>query len=73
MNAILQTLGVNDLNGVAIYAVQSDGTLDSNYKLGTTDGSGIVVDGKERFDAEYDEYSEQSLTDIEGNTNYSLW
>ena len=38
VNAILGTLGVESLDDVAIYAVQSNGTLDSNYKLGTTDG-----------------------------------
>ena len=36
--AILTKLGVTSLNDVTIYAVQSDGSLDDNYKLGTTDG-----------------------------------
>ncbi|MBQ6751740.1 MAG: hypothetical protein IJR02_13375 [Bacteroidaceae bacterium] len=36
--AILTKLGVESLKDVTIYAVQSDGSLDSNYKLGLTDG-----------------------------------
>ena len=36
--AILAELGAESLNDVTVYAVQSDGTLDDNYKLGTTDG-----------------------------------
>ena len=36
--AILGTLGAGSLDEVMIYAVQSDGSLDDNYKLGTTDG-----------------------------------
>lgn len=36
--AILSKLGVESLDDVTIYAVQPDGTLDDNYKLGTTDG-----------------------------------
>jgi len=36
--AILAKLEVASLNDVTIYAVQSDGSLDDNYKLGTTDG-----------------------------------
>ena len=36
--SILTELGAESLNDVTIYAVQSDGTLDDNYKLGTTDG-----------------------------------
>ena len=36
--AILQTLGAASLNDVTIFAVQPDGALDDNYKLGTTDG-----------------------------------
>jgi hypothetical protein len=36
--AILATLEVSSLNDVTVYAVQSDGSLDDNYKLGTTDG-----------------------------------
>jgi hypothetical protein len=36
--AILTTLGVESINDLAIFAVASDGTLDDNYKLGTTDG-----------------------------------
>ena len=36
--AILTKLGVTSLNDVTIYAVQTDGSLDDNYKLGTTDG-----------------------------------
>ena len=35
---ILSTLGVAELSDVKIYAVQSDGSLDDNYQLGTTDG-----------------------------------
>lgn len=38
MADILETLGVDFVNEVDIYAVQSDGSLDNNYKLGTTDG-----------------------------------
>lgn len=38
MNEILGTLGIEGIEGLTIYAVQSDGTLDPNYKLGTTDG-----------------------------------
>ena len=36
--AILTKLGVASLDDVTIYAVQSDGSLDDNYKLSTTDG-----------------------------------
>jgi hypothetical protein len=36
--SILAELGAESLNDVTVYAVQSDGTLDDNYKLGTTDG-----------------------------------
>ena len=36
--AILAKLEVASLNDVTIYAVQSDGSLDDNYKLSTTDG-----------------------------------
>ena len=36
--AILSTLEAASLSDVDIYAVQSDGSLDDNYKLGTTDG-----------------------------------
>ena len=36
--AILAELGAESLNDVTVYAVQSDGTLDDSYKLGTTDG-----------------------------------
>ncbi len=35
--SILTTLGVSTLNDLTIYAVQSDGSLDDNYKLGGTD------------------------------------
>ena len=38
MNEILGILGIEGIEGLTIYAVQSDGTLDKNYKLGTTDG-----------------------------------
>lgn len=38
VTGILSALGVESLDGVTIYAVQPDGTLDDNYKLGTTDG-----------------------------------
>ena len=34
--AILAELGAESLNDVTVYAVQSDGTLDDNYKLGGT-------------------------------------
>ena len=36
--SILSTLGVESISDLAIFAVGSDGTLDDNYKLGTTDG-----------------------------------
>ena len=36
--AILAKLEVTSLDDLTIYAVQSDGSLDDNYKLGTTDG-----------------------------------
>jgi len=36
--AILAKLGVESLDDITIFAVRSDGTLDDNYKLGTTDG-----------------------------------
>ncbi len=36
--AILAELGVPSLDAVVIAAVQPDGTYDTNYKLGTTDG-----------------------------------
>ena len=36
--AILAALGEESLDNVKIYAVQSDGSLDADYKLGTTDG-----------------------------------
>ena len=36
--AILAKLEVSSLNDVTIYAVQSNGSLDDNYKLGNTDG-----------------------------------
>jgi len=36
--AILEALGVESLDELDIFAVQSDGTLDANYKLGATDG-----------------------------------
>ena len=36
--AILEKLGVESLSDVTIYAVKSDGSLDDNYKLGTSDG-----------------------------------
>ena len=35
---ILAALGVESLDGVKIFAVQSDGSLDAEYKLGSTDG-----------------------------------
>ena len=38
VQAILNKLGENGIDDVAIFAVLSDGTLDSNYQLGTTDG-----------------------------------
>ena len=36
--AILAKHGVSQLSEVTIYAVQSDGKLDANYQLGSTDG-----------------------------------
>ena len=36
--AILAALGEESLDNVKIFAVQSDGSLDADYKLGTTDG-----------------------------------
>ena len=38
IDEILATLGATSLDDVTIYAVLPDGTLDANYKLGTTDG-----------------------------------
>ena len=38
MGEIFGILGCEDINELTIYAVQSDGSLDPNYKLGTTDG-----------------------------------
>ena len=38
VDAILDKLGVESLDDVDIYAVQSDGSLDSNYGVSTTDG-----------------------------------
>ena len=38
MASILAALGVSSINEVQIFAVQSDGTLDEAYKLGSTDG-----------------------------------
>ena len=38
MSSILTALGVSSLNDLTVYAVQSDGSLDDNYKLGGTDG-----------------------------------
>ena len=38
VDAILTKLGVSALSEVTIYAVQSNGTLDANYQLGSTDG-----------------------------------
>ena len=38
VDAILAALGVESFDGVKIFAVKSDGTLDPEYKLGTTDG-----------------------------------
>ena len=38
LNAILTALGATSLDDLKIYAVQSDGTLDKDYKLGPTDG-----------------------------------
>ena len=36
--ALLASVEASSLDDVTIYAVQSDGSLDDNYKLGTTDG-----------------------------------
>ena len=38
IDAILAALGADDLDDVTIAAVQPDGTYDTNYKLGQTDG-----------------------------------
>lgn len=38
MASILAALGVSSINEVQIFAVQSDGTLDEAYKLGSSDG-----------------------------------
>ena len=38
MTTILAELGATSVKDLDIYAVMGDGTLDSNYKLGTTDG-----------------------------------
>jgi hypothetical protein len=38
VQAILNKLGENGIDDVAIFAVLSDGSLDSNYQLGTSDG-----------------------------------
>ncbi|MCR4835575.1 MAG: hypothetical protein K5899_04210 [Bacteroidaceae bacterium] len=38
MASILAALGVSSINDVQIFAVQSDGTLDEAYKLGSSDG-----------------------------------
>ena len=38
INMVLRNLGVNSLDDVIITAVQADGTLDTNYGLGKTDG-----------------------------------
>lgn len=38
VNTILRNLGVDSMDEVAIYAVQSDNSMDSNYKRGNTDG-----------------------------------
>ena len=38
LNAILTALGATSLDDLKIYAVQSDGTLDKDYKVGPTDG-----------------------------------
>ena len=38
MAGILAALGVSSIDDVRIFAVQSDGTLDDSYKLGSSDG-----------------------------------
>ena len=38
VDAILAALGVESFDGVKIFAVESDGSLDAEYKLGSTDG-----------------------------------
>ena len=38
IDAIVAKLGVESVSDLAIFAVASDGALDDNYKLGTTDG-----------------------------------
>ena len=38
LSDIFSALGVSTINDVTVYAVQSDGSLDDNYRIGTTDG-----------------------------------
>ena len=38
LESVLTSLGVSSLDDVTIYAVMPDGSLDVNYKVGTTDG-----------------------------------
>ena len=38
MTSILKTLGIETIADAKIFAVQSDGTLDAEYKLGSSDG-----------------------------------
>ena len=38
VDAVLSTLSAASISDVDIYAVKADGTLDTDYKLGTTDG-----------------------------------
>ena len=38
IDQIITTLGIQSLDDVTIYVVKSDGTLDMNYGLGSTDG-----------------------------------
>jgi len=38
VQGILETIGAQQFTDAAVYAILSDGTLDENYKLGTTDG-----------------------------------
>lgn len=38
LSEIFSALGVSTINDVTVYAVQSDGSLDDNYRIGTTDG-----------------------------------
>lgn len=79
VDAILTKLGVSALSEVTIYAVQSDGSLDANYKKGSTDGWRDVNgdwagwgDASSQFyvKADFSLESEQ-LTEIGGHQDHS--